>query len=33
MTHDMWLALKNKFGVTLATKFLILTIKFDIFKK
>lgn len=33
MAHDMWLALKNKVGVNSATKFLMLTIKFDIFKK
>lgn len=33
MTHDMWFALKNKFGVNSTTKLCILTVKFDTFKK
>lgn len=31
-TQAMWIALKNKFGVTFATKIRRLTIKFDTYR-
>ena len=33
ITHVMWMALKDKFGGTSATKLRKLTIKFDTYKK